>query len=99
MLRKTYLFSLVSGIVLSFATTVMYADPMAKNPTLEAALHTCASTVTKDANGRPDRAAMHACMKSKGFGRPHPHSMNLDRPAATLSNDGQSATAPANPNK
>ena len=44
-----------------------------RNPAVESALHECASSVTKDANGRPDHEAMRACMQSKGFNPPAHH--------------------------
>lgn len=36
----------------------------------KAAIQACLSSVSKDANGRPDRRAMETCMKSKGFSPP-----------------------------
>jgi hypothetical protein len=41
-----------------------------RNPAIEAAMKECGATATKDANGRPDRAAMESCMTAKGFPRP-----------------------------
>ena len=41
---------------------------------LEAALKSCETSVSKDANGRPERSAMHACMQAKGFPPPPPPS-------------------------
>ena len=37
---------------------------------IEAALSDCASQVTLDANGHPDRQAMDTCMSNKGFTKP-----------------------------
>lgn len=43
---------------------------MQKNPQIEAALKECASSVSKDSQGRPDRTAFEACMTAKGFKKP-----------------------------
>ena len=37
---------------------------------LEAALQSCASSLSSDSNGRPDPQAMDSCMSAKGFSRP-----------------------------
>ncbi len=39
---------------------------------LEAALQSCAESVSQDSNGHPDRKEMDECMKDKGFSPP-PH--------------------------
>lgn len=44
--------------------------PPNMSPELKAALSSCASSVAKDENGRPQRKAMDACMKAKGFAPP-----------------------------
>lgn len=43
---------------------------MQKNPQIEAALQSCASSTSKDSQGRPDRTAFEACMTAKGFKKP-----------------------------
>jgi hypothetical protein len=43
-------------------------------PEMKAAFESCRSSVTQDANGRPDREAFKKCMEDKGFKRPeHEH--------------------------
>ena len=41
-----------------------------QNPALDTAMKACASTVAKDASGRPDRTALDTCMTAKGFTKP-----------------------------
>jgi len=45
---------------------------MGRNPRVDVALHACAANVPKDQWGGPDRRAMEACMREKGF-TPPPH--------------------------
>ena len=54
--------------------------PKGRNPALEAALKECASSVAKDAQGRPEHAAMDACMSAKGFKKPPRRGEGGDRP-------------------
>ncbi len=46
------------------------APPEDGNPAFEAALESCASTVSKESNGRPDQTAMTTCLTAKGFAKP-----------------------------
>ncbi len=72
----------VAAILLLLASLAAYADnppPPPGSPggkpdhaALEAALKSCEASVSKDANGRPERSAMHACMQAKGFPPPPP---------------------------
>jgi hypothetical protein len=72
------LFALLSIVVASQAfaqTTNNQPQPPhhEMNPAVKAALEACASTVQKDANGRPNHEAMRACMQAKGFNPPEHH--------------------------
>ncbi|TCJ11648.1 hypothetical protein EZJ19_14625 [Parasulfuritortus cantonensis] len=40
------------------------------NPEMKAAIDACAASVARDAQGRPERKAMDACMQAKGFAPP-----------------------------
>lgn len=51
-------------------TTPRPPPPPNMSPELKAALSSCASSVAKDEHGRPERKAMDACMKEKGFTPP-----------------------------
>lgn len=44
--------------------------PKGKNPAVDQALIDCATRVPSDAKGKPDSAAMDACMRDKGFSKP-----------------------------
>ncbi len=44
--------------------------PGGGDPEIRAALEACAAQTGKDANGRPDHQAIHACMQAKGFTPP-----------------------------
>ncbi len=46
--------------------------PPSGNSALDTALKSCSESVSEDAMGGPDRAAMDACLKQKGF-NPPPH--------------------------
>lgn len=52
------------------STALAEGDHKGPPPEVEAALKQCASTVAKEANGKPDRKAMRACMEAKGFKPP-----------------------------
>lgn len=75
-LKKFFtLFALVGAFSLAYAADeqVRPQGGHEKNPAIEAAMKECASTSAKEANGRPDRAAMEKCMTAKGYARPaHP---------------------------
>ena len=43
------------------------------NQEVDKALSACASSASKDTNGRPDHTAMSTCMQSKGFTPPPKH--------------------------
>jgi len=61
----------ISGLFVSSAmaqSSSQSAPP--KNAALEAALSSCAASVAKDSNGRPNMSAMDACMTTKGFSKP-----------------------------
>jgi hypothetical protein len=66
------IFTLCTGNVLAQSSPPQRGTPppVGKNPAIDAALSQCAASVTKDANGRPDRTAMDACMSAKGFKKP-----------------------------
>jgi len=46
------------------------APPSTRNSALDAAMSACAASVAKDTHGGPDRTAMDACLKQKGFTLP-----------------------------
>ena len=74
-MRKKYLPLLVSLTAAALVSSAGAADSAPTAPSangkavFDAALSSCSSSVVKDSRGGPDRAAMDACMKAKGFTR------------------------------
>ena len=68
--------------------------PHGRNAALDAAISECASSVAKDAQGRPERTAMDACMSAKGFKKP-PHHGGGDRPPPPPSGSTSSSSGPS----
>lgn len=64
-----------------------------KNPAIDAAIKECMSSTAKDSNGRPDRTAVDACMKSKGF-TPPPHHGRGGRGQPPADGQGQPPAEP-----
>lgn len=44
--------------------------PLPKDPAAKAAMMECRNSIAKNENARPNREAMKACMKEKGFEKP-----------------------------
>jgi hypothetical protein len=79
--EKNMKIKLTAFVVSALCTASVFAQsntppdsrpPKGQNAALEAALTECAASAAKDTNGRPDHAAMDACMSAKGFKKP-PH--------------------------
>ena len=55
---------------LAASTSTGNASQAGGNAAIEVALKACASQVSADSSGKPDRTAFDACMKAKGFEKP-----------------------------
>jgi len=69
MLKKIVYGILLSGLVVSVAEASVY-ESQPDRGAFEAAMKACMDEAGQDAQGRPDRKAVDACMEKKGFKKP-----------------------------